>query len=147
MRLPVRRLLAVMAAAIVCLTSLTFATAAHADGAFAVGYTSIGSTQPDDPETVPDVGRARNEVVIPTPDVGRLRNEVVVPEPDLGRARNEVVVPETVQPVPVEPEDTGISTDTWGVIGMTIVAVATIAAAVTMTVGHRHHGGHVAHPA
>jgi hypothetical protein len=142
----IRRLLAVMAAAIVCLTSFAFATAAHADDAYAVGYTSVGGAQFDDTKA-PDVGRARNEIVVQTPDIGRLRNEVVVPAPDLGRARNEVIVPEPAKPAPAEPVDSGISSDTWALIGLGVVAAVTVGAAVYMTRGHRHHGGHVAHPA
>ncbi|MGN6574188.1 MAG: hypothetical protein ACTHKG_00740 [Nocardioides sp.] len=145
MRIPIRRLLAVMAAAIVCLTSFAFATAAHADDAYAVGFTSVGGAQFDD--EAPDVGRARDEIVVQAPDVGRLRNEVVLPAPDLGRARNEVVLPEPATPAPAEPVDSGISADTWGLIGLGVVTLATIGAAVYMTRGHRHHGGQVAHPA
>jgi hypothetical protein len=136
-----------MAAAIVCLTSFAFATAAHADDAFAVGYTSVGGAQFDD-QKAPDLGRARNEIVVVTPDTGRLRNEVVLPEPDLGKARNEVVLPDSTTPAPAPTEtDSGISADTWGLIGLGVVTVLTVGAAVYMTRGHRHHGGHVAHPA
>jgi hypothetical protein len=140
----IRRLLAVMAAAIVCLTSFAFATAAHADDAYAVGYTSVGGAQFDDTKA-PDVGRARNEIVVPNPDLGRLRNEVVLPAPDLGRLRNEVISPEPAKPAPAEPVDSGISSDTWALIGLSVVAAITVGAAVYMTRGHRHHGGHVAH--
>jgi hypothetical protein len=133
-----------MAAAIVCLTSFAFATAVHADDAFAVGYTSVGGAQFDDTKA-PDVGRARNEIVVVTPDTGRLRNEVVLPAPDLGKARNEVVLPDSTKPAPAEPVDSGISADTWGLIGLGVVTVLTVGAAVYMTRGHRHHGGHVAH--
>ena len=147
MRIPIRRLLAVMAAAIVCLTSFAFATAAHADDAFAVGYTSVGGAQFDDTKA-PDVGRARNEIVVVTPDTGRLRNAVILPEADLGKARNEVVVPETTEPAPAPTApDSGISADTWGLIGLGVVTAATIGAAVYMTRGHRHHGGHIPHVA
>jgi hypothetical protein len=118
MSTPIRRLVAVMAAAIVCLTSFAFATAAHADDAYAVGYSSVGGAQVDDPSA-----------------------------PDVGRARNEIVVPEPVKPAPAEPVDSGISTDAWALIGLGVVTVLTIAAAGYMTRGHRHHGGHVAHPA
>lgn len=129
MRYPIRRLLAVVAAAILCLSPIAFATAVNADVAVDVGYARDGGVQLDE------------EV-----DVGRARNEVVVPAPDIGRARNEIVVPEQT-PAPSVPADTGIDADTWTVVALSGVIVVAVVGSVLFTRRRHHHGGHLAHPA
>jgi hypothetical protein len=132
-------LLAVLAAAILCLSPIAFATAANADVAVDVGYARVGFAQLDDEV---DVGRARDEIVVPAPDIGRARDEVVVPQPDIGRARNEIVLPEET-PAPT-PTDTGIDAETWTVIALSGALVVAVGATVLL-IRRRHHG-HLAHP-
>ncbi|HEX5771672.1 MAG TPA: hypothetical protein VFY11_11970 [Nocardioidaceae bacterium] len=143
MRYPIRRLLAVVAAAILCLSPIAFATAVNADVAVDVGYARDGGVQMDDEV---DIGRARDEIVVPAPDIGRARNEVVVPAPDIGRARNEIVVPEQT-PAPSVPADTGIDAETWTVVALSGVIVVAVVGSVLFTRRRHHHGGHLAHPA
>lgn len=69
-----------------------------------------------------------------------------MPEPDVGRARNEVVVPEQT-PVPTAPTDTGIDAETWTVIALSGVFVLAVAGSVLVVRRRHHHGGHLAHPA
>jgi hypothetical protein len=142
MRYPIRRLLAVVAAVILCLSPIAFATAVDADVPDDVGYARDVGVQLDDEV---DVGRARDEVVVPEPDIGRARNEVVVPEPDIGRARNEIVVPEQT-PAPTVPADTGIDAETWTVLALSGVLVLAVGASVLIVRRRHHHGGHLAHP-
>jgi hypothetical protein len=143
MRYPIRRLLAVVAAAILCLLPIAFATAANADVHVDAGYARDGGVQLDDEV---DIGRARDEIVVPEVDIGRARNEVVVPAPDIGRARNEVVVP-TQTPAPAVPADTGIDAETWTVIALSGVLVAAVVGSVLIVRRRHHHGGgHLAHP-
>jgi hypothetical protein len=128
MRYPIRRLLAVVAAVILCLSPIAFATAVDADVPDDVGYARDVGVQLDD------------EV-----DVGRARDEVVVPEPDIGRARNEIVVPEQT-PAPTVPADTGIDAETWTVLALSGVLVLAVGASVLIVRRRHHHGGHLAHP-
>ncbi|HEU4513255.1 MAG TPA: hypothetical protein VFR87_09130 [Nocardioidaceae bacterium] len=143
MRYPIRRLLAVVAAAILCLSPIAFATAVNADVHVDVGYARDGGVQLDDEV---DIGRARNEIVVPEPDIGRARNEIVTPEVDVGRARNEIVVP-VQTPVPTAPSDTGIDAETWTVIALSGVFALAVLGSVLIVRRRHHHGGHLAHPA
>ncbi len=140
MRSLIRRLMAVLAAAVLCLSTVAIATAADAVVMDEVGYARYGGVLLDDT----DLGRARNEIVTPTPDTGAARDEIVVPETDVGKARNEIVVPEA--PAPQAPADTGIDAETWGLIALTGATVLLIGVASVLIVRRRHHGGHMAHP-
>ncbi len=143
MRYPIRRLLAVVAATILCLLPVTFATASQADVGTDVSYARVGGVQLDDEV---DIGRARNEIVVPEPDIGRARNEIVVPPVDIGRARNEIVLPEQT-PMPVAPSDTGIQPETWTLIALSGVFVLAVLGIALVVRRRHHHGGHLAHPA
>lgn len=134
------RLLAVLAAVMLCLSPVAVATAVNADVVDEVGYARYGGVLNEDTDV--DVGRARDEIVVPEPDIGRARDEIVLPAPDIGRARNEVVVPESPAPVPTE---TGIDAETWTVIALSGAFLAAVGA-IVFTVRRRHHGGHLPHP-
>ncbi len=135
------RLLAVLAAVMICLSPVAVATAVNADVSEGVGYARYGGVQVDDT----DVGRARDEIVVPAPDTGRARGEIVVPAPDIGRARNEVVLPESPAPVPTQ-TDTGLSDEAWTAIALS-GAFVVVGGAIVFMARRRHHGGHLAHPA
>lgn len=133
------RLLASLAVAILCLSPVAVATAVNADVIDDVSYARYGGVQVDDT----DIGRARNEIVVPEPDTGRARDEIVLPKTDVGRARNEVVVPESPTPVPTQ-TDTGLSDEAWTAIALSGAFVVVLGA--TAFVARRRHHGHLAHP-
>lgn len=141
MRSLIRRLMAVLAAVVLCLSTVAIATAADAGVMDEVGSARYGGVLLDDT----DLGKARNEIVTPTPDTGASRNEIVLPDTDVGKARNEVVVPEQT-PAPQAPADTGIDAQTWGLIALTGATVLLIGVGSVLIVRRRHHGGHMAHP-
>lgn len=127
----ISKLLAVVAAAVLCLSPVALATAASA-------------ASPDDP----DIGYAlHGGVELDEIDPGYARNGgVVPPEPDLGFARNGDVVPDP-PPAPTT-FDTGYDAD--DLIGWGAAAVALAAAGVggTILLRRRHdHVKHVAHTA
>lgn len=128
MRIPLSRLLAVLAAAILCLSPLALATAVHADENPDVGYARNGGI----PYEEPDLGEARHGgIPYEEPDLGQLRNEVVVPEP---------------APAPSTPVDTGVDTGTVVLAGVTAAVILGIG--VTGIVFYRRrHDHHLAHPA
>lgn len=134
------RLLAVLAAVMFCLSPVAVATAVNADVVDDVSYARYGGVQVDDT----DIGRARDEIVVPEPDVGRARDEIVLPETDVGRARNEIVLPESPAPVPTQ-TDTGITAETWTAIALS-GAFVVVLGAIAFVARRRHHHGHLAHP-
>lgn len=133
------RLLAALAVAILCLSPVAVATAVNADVVDDVSYAQYGGVQVDDT----DIGRARNEIVVPEPDTGRARDEIVLPKTDVGRARNEVVVPESPAPVPTQ-TDTGLSDEAWTAIALS-GAFVVVLGGIAFVARRRHHG-HLAHP-
>ena len=137
------RLLAVLAAATICLSPIALATAAHADGPNPeFQYLKQDHlAQLDDSE-----GYARNGgVVVSESDGGYARNGgVVVPETDPGYARNGGVVM-AQQIMPTTPADTGVDAATVALLALLGAGLVVVGAGSAVVVRRQHH--HLAHPA
>lgn len=122
------RLLAAVAAAIICLSPLALATSAHADG-------------PN-----PDLNNVRQQIADQADDSAgyALNGAVVVPEPDQAYAREGGVIAPEPTPVTPAPTDTGVDAATVTLLSLMGAAVLGMGILSAVVVRRQHH---LAHPA